>query len=436
MAEVALSFARESTHASIDSATGLPSDSGLTFAGLDFDECSHTTEIVTVEKAGGARRSTAEVKPTVGLGGGVPIRRGTVTITRELEMAGANTTDETFDVAANVFDAAAVATVLNDAGAPGSQSDLVATAGDAGSWTPTAIADIDNGSIVGVVDSGKSHSIRITGRAVGEVIGSPALPFTPLTSHTFRQTRMFYAGQAWSSETLAIRYDGRGDTSGTSKGQRLTFFGCKLSEVAFTADDAGRVTAAYTFSAAYVEVDNANAALDDVACACADGMITATAFDGTVRIADDHCGTGGTLATPANAGTIASDTGLWAFKMTTPIEGIAGTQNNNIGHRGWRVGAPSFELMLPSCVTNVALDDDQENKAARYITIDAGTGGEGLGFSIHMNGILKSDPLVFERTDTEHTQTLTFQSAPYCNDTTTAPASAAVNSYVAFAWWL
>lgn len=434
-AEVALQWAPESTFASVAASTGLPDESGLSLIGVEADSVSVELTELVAERGESTRRSTAEGDDAVGESGGVQIFRGSITITKEVEMPGAAASSAGYNVPALLADAGFLATVLNDEGAPDAQTDLVAAATSGTQWEPTTIGNLKEGMLVGFLQNGKARSTRVTGVTGSDVTASPALPATP--SGTGRMMRQLYANKGWSTDTVYIQYDGRGDGT-AGDGVRYKLFGCKLEDVEYTADELGRVMGVYTLKAAYIEIDNSNFNIAAGACSCDDNFVNATAFDGGSRISSTFCGKGGTLATPAKSGIVDPFyAGRWRFKMTTPLSAIEGTNRNSIGQCGWRVGSPTVEVDIPMCETSTALDSDRQNRARRMLVLDAGTAsGAGLGFSIHLAGAqLRAPAQVHERGDDGHIQSLMFKSGSYCSDTTTNAADG-VNAWLTIGWWL
>lgn len=423
-----LAWAVESTFAMTSATTGRPDFTGVSYADAEVEGIELTIEEVKAERDT-TRNQPAATPDAVGEhdngSNKLPLRRGSIKITLDMANVGA---------AGGVESTLAFAlwnTLLNDEGAPPAASDA-ATGEAATQLTATTAASYEAGLLFSYLEAGQYRSARVVGDTADPFISYSPGSDSDIGEQTVRFMRQLYIASAWSTKTITVRVDGRGD--GTA-GMREYLGGLKVSEVEYKVDDTGRELVVFTCQIAHAQADHSNYSLASNFTPVATHEVVST-NNTAGGVTDEWFGKGGTMATGVGADRLAVDYELWTFKLTVPLSPIT-CRGNAIGQGGWRVGSATTEVMLPMCETGVSgFGSDRSNQARRILMLDAGPFGQGKGHTICLaSAFLSADPTIYERGEEVWTQKLMFGAGPNCQtDDPTVGPSASVNAWLIVGW--
>lgn len=418
-----LSIAVESSFGSLDSSTGIPSSSGLTYISIP---CERDPIIIAgepvVSERNDARDGSYNVpsEPDTVWSSGSRLRRRTGQVVCRVDLT-------TIGSAANDYSSNYLGYLLG-AGfktkIPSVKSDNV-TAVDANSYTPTsapAVADI--GTLISSSINGRAEYSAITDNdeGAGNVVTiSPALSTSSYTAVRGLQT--------WYTPSRTSTGDFDSSVSFKIEGVNfLTFaFGCVLESLNITLDN-GRLMGEFTYQAAFI-TDDHSSATGPVEPAYNTGA--APLFRGSYVVISSTSPSSLTNATASDKlGRIALDCEDFSLTYTNTLTPM-GHSNSVLAMSDMEISDVQVELNLTLSTVNTTIADDFFNRTVRQVLVGTGPIGTGQGCAIMLPAaMLTADPSVYDVTGNDIVrQQLSYVQSRYAGDfSTTAYEANAGNS--------
>ena len=413
-----LSIAIESSFGSLDSSTGLPSTSGLTYISIpcERDPIVIYGDVVASERTDardGAFGVPAE--PDTVWASGSRVRRRTGSIECRVDLT-------TIGTAANTYDANYLGYLLG-AGlltkTPSQTSDTASAIASVNKYTPTsapAVADI--GTLIGADLSGRAEYSAITDNDVsGDVTISPALSANFTGTPTIRHLQTWYPGTRDRSgtKTHSVAFQVNGVDFKTDG------FGCVLESISISLDS-GRLMADLVYQAAIIQDDHA-AATGPVEPSYNTGA--PAFFRGAYVVVSSTAPS--SLTDPVTGDALAR-TGLncedFSFTLTNTLT-PKGHSNSILAMSEMEISDIDVELTLTLSAPNTSLDQDYFNRQLRQVLVGTGPVGDGLGCAIMIPcAYLNNDPSKYEVGGNDIVrQTLTYKQSRYNGDFDTGVSS-------------
>ena len=406
-----LSIATESTFASIDSSTGVPSSVGLSFisALVDRDPIVVPGDAAATDRLD-ARDGpfTLPREPDTMWSGANRIRRRTGSISVRCDFT-------TLGSGAN-YAGTALGRMLNAAlkYSEGAPADTVAVAGTANTFDPTgATANFIMGNMVGALVDGRAEYGAITSNDQG---GAGLVAYTPATTaalglgSTVHLLDTWYLPQKSNSgaveSSVALRID--------AVGVRTYCYGCVVESISIS-HDGGRVMGDIVFQAAHITDDSTTTGpiepiYEDGAAPHFRGSYVTLGATGATSLTDIAGTTGETDAR------LAADVEAFTVTMTNTLT-PKGFSNDITGMSGWEISDCIVEaqLTLSTPLTNV--DDDFYAKTPRNLMIGTGPIGVGQGMAINLPAaVLANDASKRDISGEIIKQELTYNASRYGGD--------------------
>ena len=407
-----LSVASESTFANVDSTTGIPSPSGLSFisALVDRDPIVVPGDVAATDRMDARDGPFALPKePDTMWSGAARVRRRTGSVSVRCDLT-------TLGTAVN-YAATGIGRLLG-AGlkhSTGGTADTVAAAGTVSTFDPTAAtASYYMGNLIGTLINGRAEYGSITSNDQG---GTGFIAYSPATSDviglgaTVRLLDTWYVPQKSASGTvdssIAFRIDG--------VGVRTYCYGCVMESLTLS-HDGGRVMADIVYQAAHITDDHASAT----------GPIEPIYPDGAApHFRGSYVVVGGSAATSLTdvAGTtgdtsarLAVDCQAFSVTMTNTLA-PRGFSNDITGMSGWDVSDCTVEAQLTLSSPLTTVDDDFYSRTPRNLMIGTGPIGAGQGMAINLPAAVLSDDASKRDISGEIiTQVLTYQASRFGGD--------------------
>ena len=418
-----LSIAVESSFGSLDSTTGLPSQSGLTFISIP---CERDPIVIAGEPVVSERNDARDgsyfvpSEPDTVWASGSRVRRRTGQVVCRVDLTTIGTVADNYNTNyLGYLLGAGLKTKL-----PSVISDTV-TAVDANSYTPTSSpAEADIGTLISTSIGGRAEYSAITDNDQGagsEVIISPAF-----SSSSYSAIRGL---QTWYTPSRASTGDFESSVAFRIEGVNfLTLaYGCVLESMNITLDN-GRLMAELTYQCAYITDDHASA-VAPVEPSYNTGA--APLFRGAYVVVSDDSPSSLSNATVADElGRIALDCEDFSLTYTNTLTPL-GHSNSILAMSGMEISDVSVELSLTLSTVNTTIKDDFFNRKVRQVLVGTGPQGDGQGCAIMIPAaMLTVDPNVYDISGNDIVrQQLTYQQSRYAGDfSTTAYEANAGNS--------
>lgn len=416
-----LSIAVESSFGSLNTSTGIPSSSGLTYISIP---CERDPIIIAgepvVSERNDARDGSYNVpsEPDTVYSSGSRLRRRTGQVVCRVDLT-------TIGSAANDYSSNYLGYLLG-AGfktkIPSVKSDNV-TAVDANSYTPTsapAVADI--GTLISSSINGRAEYSAMTDNdQTGDVTISPALSTSSYTAVRGLQT--------WYTPSRTSTGDFDSSVSFKIEGVNfLTFaFGCVLESLNITLDN-GRLMGEFTYQAAFI-TDDHSSATGPVEPAYNSGA--APLFRGSYVVISSTSPSSLTNATASDKlGRIALDCEDFSLTYTNTLTPM-GHSNSVLAMSNMEISDVQVELNLTLSTVNTTIADDFFNRTVRQVLVGTGPIGTGQGCAIMLPAaMLTGDPSVYDVSGNDIVrQQLSYVQSRYAGDfSTTAYEANAGNS--------
>ena len=407
-----LSIAVEGSFGSLDTTTGLPSNSGLTYISIP---CERDPIIIPGEAIASERNDARDgsyfvpPEPDTVYSGGSRVRRRTGQIVCRVDLTTIGSSADTY--ASNYLG------LLLGAGfktkVPSVLSDSV-TATDVNAYAPgsaPAIADI--GTLVSTTLAGRAEYSAITDNAdaSSDVTISPA--FSANSYNAVRGLQTWYTPSRTSTgsydNSVAFRVDG--------VNFRSEAFGCVMESMNISLDS-GRLMAEFTFQCAYITDDHGNAS----------GPIepsyntgAAPLFRGSYVVLSSTSPSSLVNATAGDKlGRIAVDCEDFSLSYTNTLTPL-GHSNSVLAMSNMDITDVSVELSLTLSTVNTAIANDYFNRTVRQVLVGTGPQGDGQGCAIMLPAaMLTADPSAYDVSGNDIVrQQLTYQQSRYAGDFST-----------------
>ena len=407
-----LSIAVESSFGSLESTTGLPSNSGLTYISIP---CERDPIIIPGEPVASERNDARDgsyfvpPEPDTVYSGGSRVRRRTGQIVCRVDLTTIGSAADTY--AANYLG------LLLGAGfktkVPSVLSDSV-TAVDANTYTPgsaPAVADI--GTLISTTLAGRAEYSAITDNAdaSSDVTISPA--FSANSYNAVRGLQTWYTPSRTSTgsydNSVAFRVDG--------VDFRSEAFGCVMESMNISLDS-GRLMAEFTFQCAYITDDHGNVS----------GPIepsyntgAAPLFRGSYVVLSSTSPSSLVNATAGDKlGRIAVDCEEFSLSYTNTLTPL-GHSNSILAMSNMDISDVAVELSLTLSSPNTTIANDYFNRTVRQVLVGTGPQGDGQGCAIMLPAaMLTGDPSAYDVSGNDIVrQQLTYQQSRYAGDFST-----------------
>ena len=385
-----LSVAVESSFGSLDSSTGAPSASGLSFISIP---CERDPIVVPgeppvserTEARDGPHGLPPELDTTYIAGTKQQRRTGTVTVRCDFTTLG--TGANYAGTALGRLLSAGFSTTI-----PGAESDAVSAAVSDNRYTPTTLANYKLGGLIGLEINGRAEYAHVTSEnasGTGNIGYSPAFSRALTTSDTVRLLQTWYTAKGTDSgsvaNSLAFRVDG--------VGVRSFAFGCKLESLSISIDG-GRLMGDFVFQAAHIEDDHASAV----------GPIEPVTTDGATPhfrscyvLLSDAASTSRTDISGDNGdenGRIALSVSEFSATITNTLTPV-GQSSSLIGMSDMEVSDQTVEVSLTVDSPNTTINNDFRDAVVRDLLVGTGPVGDGQGMALNVPGAyLTVDPQI------------------------------------------
>lgn len=414
-----ISVSTESSFGSIDGTTGLPSPSGLTFLSLPCEKdpiVVYGDPVVNerTEARDGPHGLPPEPDTVWSAGSRVQRRTGQVQVTIDFTTIGAD---------ANTYAGTGLGKLLN-AGFLTSLSLFTSadsvTGDDVNYFTPTTTnTNYKIGGLVGSIINGRCEYSAVTSNnraSAGKIGVSPAFSDEPSTIYpmqTWYVPTSTSSGQVTSS--LCFRVDG--------VNFRTYAYGCKLVSLSISVNN-GRLMGAFTFQAALIQDDHANAT----------GPVEPLVLGGAtqhfrnayavVSSPVTYSRTNISGSTGEELDRIALDAETFTFNITNTLT-PKGFSNNILTMSDMEVTNVDLECTLTLSAVKTDIADDFKNRVIRQVLIGTGPIGNGQGMALFIPAAyLTIDPNKYDVGGEIVKQTLTYKQTRFGGDVgTTQPAN-------------
>jgi len=414
-----ISVATESSFGSIDTSSGLPSASGLTFLSLPCEKdpiVVYGDPVVNerTEARDGPHGLPPEPDTVWSAGSRVQRRTGQVQVTIDFTTIGAD---------ANTYAGTGLGKLLNAGfltSLPLFTSADTVVGDDVNYFTPTTTnTNYKIGGLVGSIINGRCEysAVSSNDRATSGKIGvSPAFSDEPSTIYpmqTWYTPTSTSSGQVTSS--LCFRVDG--------VNFRTYAYGCKLVSLSISVNN-GRLMGAFTFQAALIQDDHANAT----------GPVEPLVLGGAtqhfrnayavVSSPVTYSRTNISGSTGEELDRIALDAETFTFNITNTLT-PKGFSNNILTMSDMEVTNVDLECTLTLSAVKTDIADDFKNRVIRQVLIGTGPIGNGQGMALFIPaGYLTIDPNKYDVGGEIVKQTLTYKQTRFGGDVgTTQPAN-------------
>lgn len=417
-----ISVASEASFGSIDSSTGLPSPSGLSFISLpcERDPIVIYGDVVVNERSEG-RDGPHGLPPepdTVWSGSSrVQRRTGQVQITIDFTTVGAD---------ANSYAGTGLGKLLNAGfltSLPLFTSADTVTGDDVNFFTPTTTnTNYKIGGIVGSIIAGRCEYSAVTSNnraGAGKIGVSPAFSDEPATVYPLQT---WYVPTSTSSgqvvESLCFRVDG--------VGFRTYAYGCKLASLNISVTN-GRLLGQFTFQAALIQDDHANAT----------GPVEPVVLGGATQHFRNSYAVVSSPVTYSRSN-IAGTTGEELDRIALDAEGFTfnitntltpkGFSNNILTMSDMEVSNVDLECTITLSSVKSDIADDFKDRVIRQVLIGTGPIGNGKGMALFIPaGYLTVDPNKYDVSGEIVKQALTYKHTRFGGDVgTTQPANSPI----------
>ena len=413
-----LSVAVESSFGSIDSSTGAPSATGLSFISIPCER----DPIVVPGEAPVSERTEARDGPhglppeldTTYIGGVKQQRRtGTVTVRCDFTTLGSGSN----------YAATALGRLLSagfSTTIPGAESDAVSAAVSDNRYTPTTLGNYKLGGLIGLEINGRAEYAHVTSEnasGTGNIGYSPAFSRALTNSDTVRLLQTWYTAKGTASgavgSSVAFRIDG--------VGVRSFAYGCKMESLAISVDG-GRLMGDFTFQAAHIEDDptyvggpfepeTTNGATPHFR------SCYVVVSDGAVTSRTDISGDNGD-----EKGRVSFDVSELSATITNTLTPV-GQTSSLIGMSDMEVSDQTVEINLTLDSANTTISNDFRDAVVRDLLIGTGPVGDGQGMAINIPGAyLTVDPLIRKIDGEIVQQSLTYAASRFGGDAGTGDA--------------
>jgi len=413
-----LSVAVESSFGSIDSTTGAPSASGLSFISIP---CERDPIVVPgeppvserTEARDGPHGLPPELDTTYIAGTKQQRRTGTVTVRCDFTTLG--TGANYAGTALGRLLSAGFSTTI-----PGAESDAVSAAVSDNRYTPTTLANYKLGGLIGLEINGRAEYAHVTSEnasGTGNIGYSPAFSRALTTSDTVRLCQTWYTAKGTNSgsvaNSLAFRVDGVGVLSYA--------FGCKLESLSISVDG-GRLMGDFVFQAAHIEDDHASAT----------GPVEPVTTDGATPhfrscyvLLSDAASTSRTDISGDNGdehGRIALSVSEFSATITNTLTPV-GQSSSLIGMSDMEVSDQTVEVSLTVDTPNTTINNDFRDAVVRDLLVGTGPVGDGQGMALNVPGAyLTVDPQIRVIDGEIVQQSLTYAASRFGGDAGTGDA--------------
>lgn len=414
-----ISVSTESSFGSIDGTTGLPSPSGLTFLSLPCEKdpiVVYGDPVVNerTEARDGPHGLPPEPDTVWSAGSRVQRRTGQVQVTIDFTTIGAD---------ANTYAGTGLGKLLNAGfltSLPLFTSADSVTGDDVNYFTPTTTnTNYKIGGLVGSIINGRCEYSAVTSNnraSAGKIGVSPAFSDEPSTIYpmqTWHVPTSTSSGQVTSS--LCFRVDG--------VNFRTYAYGCKLVSLSISVNN-GRLMGAFTFQAALIQDDHANAT----------GPVEPLVLGGAtqhfrnayavVSSPVTYSRTNISGSTGEELDRIALDAETFTFNITNTLT-PKGFSNNILTMSDMEVTNVDLECTLTLSAVKTDIADDFKNRVIRQVLIGTGPIGNGQGMALFIPaGYLTIDPNKYDVGGEIVKQTLTYKQTRFGGDVgTTQPAN-------------
>ena len=414
-----ISVATESSFGSIDTSSGLPSPSGLTFLSLPCEKdpiVVYGDPVVNerTEARDGPHGLPPEPDTVWNAGSRVQRRTGQVQVTIDFTTIGAD---------ANTYAGTGLGKLLNAGfltSLPLFTSADTVVGDSVNYFTPTTTnTNYKIGGLVGSIINGRCEysAVSSNNRASAGKIGvSPAFSDEPSTIYpmqTWYTPTSTSSGQVTSS--LCFRVDG--------VNFRTYAYGCKLVSLNISVNN-GRLMGAFTFQAALIQDDHANAT----------GPIEPLVLGGAtqhfrnayavVSSPVTYSRTNISGSTGEELDRIALDAETFTFNITNTLT-PKGFSNNILTMSDMEVTNVDLECTLTLSAVKTDIANDFKNRVIRQVLIGTGPIGNGQGMALFIPAAyLTVDPNKYDVGGEIVKQTLTYKQTRFGGDVgTTQPAN-------------
>lgn len=414
-----ISVATESSFGSIDTSSGLPSASGLTFLSLPCEKdpiVVYGDPVVNerTEARDGPHGLPPEPDTVWSAGSRVQRRTGQVQVTIDFTTIGAD---------ANTYAGTGLGKLLNAGfltSLPLFTSADTVVGDDVNYFTPTTTnTNYKIGGLVGSIIAGRCEYAGITSNnrdGAGKIGVSPAFSDEPSTIYpmqTWYTPTLTSSGQVTSS--LCFRIDG--------VNFRTYAYGCKLVSLNISVTN-GRLLGQFTFQSALIQDDHANAS----------GPIEPVVLSGATQHFRNAYAVVSSPVTYSRTNVVGT-TGEELDRIALDAEGFTfnivntltpkGFSNNILTMSDMEVTNLDVECSLTLSSVKTDLIDDFKNRVVRQVLIGTGPIGNGQGMALLIPaGYLTVDPNKYDVSGEIVKQTLTYKQTRFGGDVgTTQPAN-------------
>ena len=413
-----LSVAVESSFGSLDSSTGAPSASGLSFISIP---CERDPIVVPgeppVSERTEARDGPHGLPPELDTTfiGGTRKQRRTGTVSVRCDFTTLGTGSNYAATALGRLLSAGFSTVI-----PGAASDAVNAAVSLNRYDPTTVGNYKLGGLIGLEINGRAEYAHVTSENAsggGEIGYSPAFTRALTTADTVRLLQTWYTAKGDNSgavaNSLAFRVDG--------VGVRSFAFGCKLESLSISIDG-GRLMGDFVFQAAHIEDDHGNAS-GPIEPQTTDGatphfrscyvLLSDSASTSRTDIGTDHGDESNQIALSV------SEFSATITNTLTPV----GQSSSLIGMSDMEVSDQTVEVSLTVDSPNTAINNDFRDGVIRDLLVGTGPVGAGQGMALNVPGAyLTVDPQIRVIDGEIVQQSLTYAASRFGGDAGTGEA--------------
>lgn len=379
-----LQIAQEGSFGQIDTTTGLPTLTGLTFVSVEGDRSDIATigepVITTREELRSSfyQRPDEMITMKDGSGNLVQRRKGSLTLNCRMRNVGA-TPGAVIDGVANLPGYWMLNSSLQ--AFPYGSTQVVDSAASATSFVSNTTPAASVGSVLAYDYQGRRHYTGVTDFDSGTdtYTVSPALPVTPSAAQTLFGSYFLGipTGTMTVGPSLAFKLDG--------DGWETLAFGCRLESVEISWDLDGEAMWAFTFSCSHIQDNHASAAIVDpvrpsghvVHPLGANHVISSTRSDGA-----------GPLALARTR--LAVESGSVTINFTLAP---CGDSLTILGMSNLEVTDVMVEISLTLCTVLALVANDYRDGVPRSLMLSFGPTGAGEGAYIYVpSAVMTSDP--------------------------------------------
>tara|TARA_R100001463_G_scaffold119165_1_gene174973 strand:+ start:800 stop:2101 length:1302 start_codon:yes stop_codon:yes gene_type:complete len=383
----------ESTFGSLDSTTGLPSTSGLSFVSIP---CERDPIIIYGEPVASERNDARDgsyglpPEPDTVYSSGNRVRRRTGQVVIQLDLT-------TIGSAAGNYDSNYLGYLLGAGFKTAKHSfaddtaSAVGSATDTNLFTPTTVeANYTIGGLIGVEVAGRAEYTAVTNNdESNDVAVSPALSALT-TSDTIRAMQTWYPGSRTNTgekvSSVAFQVNG--------VNFRTNCFGCVLESLSITLDN-GRVMGEFTFQSACIQDDHGNAA----------GPVEPSYntgappfFRGSYVVVSSTSPT--SLTNAGATGDKLSRTKLDCEDFTLTVTNTLtplGHSDSILAMSEMEISDVDVELNLTLTTLNTTINSDYFNRTVRQVLVGTGPVGDGKGCAFMLPAAyLTNDPSAYD----------------------------------------